>query len=86
MHARVWIEPGCTQCHWCQDLVPEVFVCGEDGVRITAAVRQDQCTSTNRDERSPLTARAERLVDPLLLRFAADGCPAQVIRIETPTG
>lgn len=81
MAMRVWIDDGCIQCRWCQDLVPQVFICGEDGTRISAAVREDGRDSPNRRERSPLTADAVRMVDPVLLQFAADGCPSSVIRI-----
>lgn len=82
MALRIWIEEGCIQCYWCQNLSPEIFVCGDQGTRIRQDIRMDNCASPNRDERSPLTSIAQETLDLMFVQFVADGCPAQVIKLD----
>ena len=56
---RIWIEEGCIQCYWRQNRSPEFFVCGERGTQIHPDMRVSHRVSTNRIERSPLTAKAQ---------------------------
>ena len=40
---RIWIKEGCIQCFWCQNLSPEIFVCGDQGTQIRSeAISQSQ--------------------------------------------
>jgi ferredoxin len=82
---RIWIEEGCIQCFWCQNLSPDVFVCGDQGTQIHPDLRVDQRSSTNRVERSPMTASARATLDLSFIQFVADGCPAKVIKLD-PSG
>ena len=77
---RVWIEPGCIQCAWCSDLIPEVFQVGDAReCAVKAGVRSDGATTPNRDERAALT---RPLVDTEagFFEFVAAGCPSLVIK------
>ena len=84
MVLRIWIEEGCIQCFWCQNLCPEVFVCGDQGTQIHPGMRVDKRASPNRVERSPLNAQAQAALDLPFIQFVADGCPAQVITLDFP--
>lgn len=79
---RVWIAPGCIECGWCTDLLPEVFEV-EAGAAcvIAASARKDGRSGTNQREKSPLK-RALRGKDADFLGFVADGCPAKVIKLD----
>lgn len=79
---RVWIVPGCTRCHWYQQLVPKVFADSADGCRIRAETRADQRCDDNQQARS-----ASELAAPLadFVEFVAGGCPAKVIHTERGT-
>jgi hypothetical protein len=79
--ARVWIEEGCIQCGWCQNLEPRVFSVSELGCLILADVRQDGLSDDNRAQRVEL--RAEALDEDAVnyLPFIAGGCPAEVIQL-----
>lgn len=81
---RIWIEEGCIQCYWCQNLCPEVFACGEGGTQIRPGLLSDRQATTNRVERSRLTAKARAALDHRFLQFVADGCPAKVIKLDPP--
>lgn len=78
--ARVWIEPGCIQCGWCQNLEPRVFLVGDDGCQIRAEVREDHLTDTNAEHRA-LCVGALSEADLDYLPFVAGGCPTQVIQL-----
>jgi ferredoxin len=79
---RVWIEDGCIQCFWCQNLNPTVFAVGENGCQIRADARVDGETSDNRAARAELKPGAISAEDEAFLPFLAGGCPSQVIRLE----
>jgi ferredoxin len=81
---RIWIEEGCIQCCWCHNLSPEVFVFGEAGTELNPALRSDRRASSNRQERSPLTAAALATLNLGFIQFVADGCPAKVIKLDPP--
>ncbi len=79
---RIWIDPGCIRCRWCQLLIPEVFVDTEDGSAIRQDVRTDGRCDANRDGRTPLVAGTLDASGRDYLQFVADGCPTNVIRVE----
>jgi ferredoxin len=78
--ATIWIEEGCIQCGWCENLEPVVFQITARGCEIRTSARRDGGSGPNRAERS--TLRPDALDGPAttFLRFIADGCPVQVIR------
>jgi hypothetical protein len=79
--ARVWIEAGCIQCGWCQNLEPRVFIITETGCEIIGECRIDALTDDNRPHRSALR---EGILDAAALEylpFVAGGCPVQVIQL-----
>lgn len=80
MVRRVWIEPGCIQCGWCSDLIPEVFqVDDTHECVIKGTARSDGSTTPNRDERAALL-RPILDAEAGFLDFVAAGCPSLVIK------
>ena len=79
--AQVWIEDGCIQCGWCQNLEPRVFLVSERGCEIVADARIDGRTDDNRLLHAAL--RADALDDEAVnyLAFVAGGCPTEVIHL-----
>jgi ferredoxin len=78
---KVWIEAGCIECRWCNDLAPELFALGNGTSVIRADARVDKITDTNDSAKA-------RLVIPLdgqmaeFLEFVAAGCPTSIIKLE----
>lgn len=79
----IWINEGCIQCFWCQNLEPEVFSVTADGCEIRAEARTDRCADPNRVGRSRLNDGLVTEENIGFIQFVADGCPAKVIMIET---
>ncbi len=79
--ARVWIDEGCIQCGWCQNLEPRVFEVSELGCQILGRVRLDGLTDPNRTERVALHAQALEEDAINYLAFIAGGCPVEVIQL-----
>jgi ferredoxin len=80
--ARVWIEEGCIQCFWCQNLNAVVFEVTADGCRIRGEVLATGVASENREQRSDLRPGSLTREDEDFLPFLAGGCPTQVIKLE----
>jgi ferredoxin len=78
----VWIAEGCTRCHWCQHLLPTVFVDTPEGSRVRSEARRDGGTCTNATARSPLKEGYLDADSAAFLTFVADGCPVRVINVE----
>lgn len=78
---RVWIAEGCTNCGWCSGLDGELFAPSVHGACIRGAQRQDGTTDANRSQVSDLRTPRQG-EDAVFLTFVADGCPAQVIRLD----
>jgi len=78
---KVWIEEGCIVCNACETACPEVFNVTEDTCQILGDVREDEVSSENRDEKSPLL---EGIGDALedQIEEAAEGCPVEVIKFD----
>ncbi len=77
---RVWIEQGCIQCAWCNDLAPEVFAIGDDSSLIRGDARDDGLTDRNQQHvllNVPLNGTKGSFME-----FVAAGCPAAVIILE----
>ena len=83
---RVWIEDGCIRCHWCQHLVPEVFLDSPGGCQIRGTARADGITDENRIAKLPLAPGTVDGATDTYLTFVADGCPAQVIKLSRDDG
>ena len=79
----IWIEEGCIQCFWCQNLEPEVFSVTADGCEIRAEARCDGLATPNRREHAELKDGLVTAANVAFMQFVADGCPAQVIVIRT---
>jgi ferredoxin len=79
---RIWIESGCIQCGWCQNLAPQVFLSGMTGTLVQGSAREDGVTSDNACERSPLRASVLAAEELAFLPFVADGCPVRVIHLD----
>lgn len=77
----IWIEEGCIQCGWCQNLEPAVFFVSGDGCVIRAEARRDLVQGPNRDEQSRLRPGLLDSEGVNFMRFIADGCPVQVIKL-----
>jgi ferredoxin len=80
---RIWIDPGCIRCRWCQLLIPQIFVDTEQGSAIRHEVRIDGRCDANRERHTALVAGTLDDSGQDYLRFVADGCPTHVIRVET---
>jgi len=80
---RIWIDPGCIRCRWCQLLIPKIFVDTENGSAIRQEVRPDGRCDANRDNHTRLAAGTLDASDRDYVQFVADGCPTHVIRVET---
>ena len=78
----VWIAPGCTRCRWCQHLLPTVFEDSPAGSQVRAEARCDSDTCSNEASRSPIKPGHLDASSSTFLDFVADGCPAQVIKVE----
>lgn len=79
--ARVWIDDGCICCQACVQAAPEVFAFPDDTAVVIGEVRCDGQTSSNRTERSRLNAVG--LESEGLIREAAEGCPVEIIHLES---
>jgi ferredoxin len=79
----IWINEGCIQCFWCQNLEPEVFSVTADGCEIRAEARTDRRANPNRSEHASLNDGLVTEENIGFVQFVADGCPAHVIMIET---
>jgi len=77
----IWIEEGCIQCGWCQNLEPRVFLVTAQGCEIRGEARIDGLASANRHERKALVADLLDEAGAGFMRFVADGCPVQVIHM-----
>jgi ferredoxin len=77
----IWIDEGCIQCGWCQNLEPAVFFVSEEGCVIRAEARRDDIQGTNREEQSRLRPGVLDSDGVSFMRFIADGCPVQVIKL-----
>ena len=74
MHGtQVWIEAGCTRCHWCHQLLPAVFADGP----ASSVVRPEAVLPGGRCLRPGVVTPEE----DCFLEFVADGCPARVIHL-----
>jgi ferredoxin len=80
---RIWIEAGCIQCFWCQNLCPQVFGVSPDGSIVLADARVDGMSDENRVQRSPIKAGLLSEEEATFMPFLAGGCPSQVIKVET---
>jgi ferredoxin len=80
--ARVWIETGCIQCFWCQNLNAVVFEVTADGCRIRGEALVTGTPSDNREDRAELRPDLLPQEDADFLPFLAGGCPTQVIKLE----
>lgn len=78
----VWIEPGCTRCGWCHQLLPTVFEAAPEGSRVTAQARMDRRPGSNSRERAALVPDHLDTATDQFLDFVADGCPARVIQVQ----
>jgi ferredoxin len=76
----IWIEDGCIQCGWCENLEARVFQVTAHGCEIRADARSDRGGGANRDERSALRPGTLDVAATQFIRFVADGCPVQVIK------
>jgi hypothetical protein len=79
--ARVWIDEGCIQCGWCENLEPRVFIISELGCSIVADCREDGLTDHNRERLANLREGVLDAESLAYLPFIAGGCPAEVIRL-----
>lgn len=77
----IWIDEGCIQCGWCQNLEPAIFFVDEGGCVILADARRDGIQGHNRDEHSLLPLGRLDAEGVIFMRFIADGCPVQVIKL-----
>jgi ferredoxin len=77
----IWIDEGCIQCGWCQNLEPAIFFVSQHGCVIRSDARRDITQSENRDERSLLRPGVLDAEGVVFMRFIADGCPVQVIKL-----
>ena len=78
----VWIEEGCIVCNACETTCPEVFLVTEETCLIRAEVREDGQESENIGEKAPLAGEVgSELFDAI--EEAAEGCPVEVIILET---
>jgi len=78
----VWIDEGCIVCDACEETYPEVFHVTEDTCFIKADSRTDGNFDTNQTSKSVVKDD----IDLEILQEAADGCPVDVIIIETMGG
>jgi len=61
--------------------MPRCFSCTDETCQIMGDVREDEISSENRSEKSPLLeGLGEALEDEI--EEAADGCPVEVIKFE----
>ena len=79
----IWIDEGCIQCFWCQNLEPAVFAVSDDGCEVRAEVRADARTDANREAHARLNDGVVSEENIVFMQFIADGCPSQVIKIDT---
>lgn len=79
--SRVWIDEGCICCHNCVHTAPEVFAIPDDTAVVIGEVRCDGQTTRNVVERSLLNAVGLESED--LIREAAEGCPIEIIHIDS---
>lgn len=80
----IWIEPGCIQCAWCNDLAPEVFAVGVESSLIRGDARDDGITDRNPARVAlcePITGAKADFVE-----FITAGCPVRVIHFVAEPG
>ena len=79
----IWIDEGCIQCFWCQNLEAGIFAISADGCEIRSEVRSDHLTDPNRSGHARLKRGVVTAENIGFMRFIADGCPTHVIHIAT---